>query len=254
MAEGLPPTELELLQRLRGPSGPRAPAVPEHGRGLSGRPRAARHVPDEEPLFPRRRAPIRSCAGSSPSSTPSATRARRSRGASGRSRRSIAGRSRPGVSRADPSLLLGPPEGRESPPDRAPPEGGRGPRRGAAPVAERRRPPGARRSPFATAPSSSSCTAPVSASVRSRPSPWTGSTSRRGRVLVLGKGSKEREVPISEYAADALQRLPARGTSRRWPPRDRAISSSIGAANPSVSAISVRWLSGMALPCCRGGG
>jgi integrase/recombinase XerC len=28
---------------------------------------------------------------------------------------------------------------------------------------------------------------------------------RRGRVLVLGKGSKEREVPISEYAADALR-------------------------------------------------
>ena len=27
---------------------------------------------------------------------------------------------------------------------------------------------------------------------------------RRGRVLVLGKGSKERDVPISEYAADAL--------------------------------------------------
>ncbi len=27
---------------------------------------------------------------------------------------------------------------------------------------------------------------------------------RTGRVLVLGKGSKEREVPISEYAADAL--------------------------------------------------
>ncbi|HWL91229.1 MAG TPA: tyrosine recombinase [Actinomycetota bacterium] len=27
---------------------------------------------------------------------------------------------------------------------------------------------------------------------------------RRGRVLVLGKGAKEREVPISEYAADAL--------------------------------------------------
>jgi integrase/recombinase XerC len=27
---------------------------------------------------------------------------------------------------------------------------------------------------------------------------------RRGRVLVLGKGSKEREVPISEYAADAV--------------------------------------------------
>jgi integrase/recombinase XerC len=28
---------------------------------------------------------------------------------------------------------------------------------------------------------------------------------RRGRVLVLGKGSKEREVPISEYAADAVR-------------------------------------------------
>jgi integrase/recombinase XerC len=28
---------------------------------------------------------------------------------------------------------------------------------------------------------------------------------RRGRVLVLGKGSKERDVPISEYAADALR-------------------------------------------------
>jgi integrase/recombinase XerC len=27
---------------------------------------------------------------------------------------------------------------------------------------------------------------------------------RRGRVLVLGKGSKEREVPISEYAVDAI--------------------------------------------------
>jgi integrase/recombinase XerC len=27
---------------------------------------------------------------------------------------------------------------------------------------------------------------------------------QRGRVLVLGKGSKEREVPISEYAADAI--------------------------------------------------
>jgi integrase/recombinase XerC len=29
---------------------------------------------------------------------------------------------------------------------------------------------------------------------------------RRGRVVVLGKGSKEREVPISEYAADAIRK------------------------------------------------
>jgi integrase/recombinase XerC len=35
----------------------------------------------------------------------------------------------------------------------------------------------------------------------------------RGRVLVLGKGSKEREVPISEYAADALTTYLAGGRS-----------------------------------------
>ena len=35
----------------------------------------------------------------------------------------------------------------------------------------------------------------------------------RGRVLVLGKGSKEREVPISEYAADALTTYLADGRS-----------------------------------------
>jgi integrase/recombinase XerC len=35
----------------------------------------------------------------------------------------------------------------------------------------------------------------------------------RGRVLVLGKGSKEREVPISEYAADALTSYLAEGRS-----------------------------------------
>jgi integrase/recombinase XerC len=29
---------------------------------------------------------------------------------------------------------------------------------------------------------------------------------RRGRVLVLGKGSKDRDVPIAEYAADAIDR------------------------------------------------
>jgi integrase/recombinase XerC len=37
---------------------------------------------------------------------------------------------------------------------------------------------------------------------------------RRGRVLVLGKGSKERDVPISEYAADALRAYLAEGRAR----------------------------------------
>jgi len=36
----------------------------------------------------------------------------------------------------------------------------------------------------------------------------------RGRVLVLGKGSKERDVPISEYAADALRDYVAEGRPR----------------------------------------
>ena len=36
----------------------------------------------------------------------------------------------------------------------------------------------------------------------------------RGRVLVLGKGSKERDVPISEYAADALRDYLAAGRAR----------------------------------------
>ncbi len=42
---------------------------------------------------------------------------------------------------------------------------------------------------------------------------------RRGRVLVLGKGSKEREVPISEYAVDAISAYLRDGTSddrARW--------------------------------------
>lgn len=40
---------------------------------------------------------------------------------------------------------------------------------------------------------------------------------RRGRVLVLGKGAKEREVPISEYAAEALEAYLREGRSRMAP-------------------------------------
>ena len=45
----------------------------------------------------------------------------------------------------------------------------------------------------------------------------------RGRVLVLGKGSKEREVPISEYAADALRDYLEHGRSRMAPAGSRQL-------------------------------
>jgi integrase/recombinase XerC len=45
----------------------------------------------------------------------------------------------------------------------------------------------------------------------------------RGRVLVLGKGSKEREVPISEYAADALRDYLEHGRSRMGPGGSRQL-------------------------------
>jgi site-specific recombinase XerD len=46
---------------------------------------------------------------------------------------------------------------------------------------------------------------------------------RRGRVLVLGKGSKEREVPISEYAADALSAYLREGRSAMAPDGSRQL-------------------------------
>jgi integrase/recombinase XerC len=46
---------------------------------------------------------------------------------------------------------------------------------------------------------------------------------RRGRVLVLGKGSREREVPISEYAADALVAYLREGRSVMAPGGSRAL-------------------------------
>lgn len=46
---------------------------------------------------------------------------------------------------------------------------------------------------------------------------------RRGRVLVLGKGSKERDVPISEYAADALRDYLEAGRPRMAPGGSRQL-------------------------------
>ena len=44
---------------------------------------------------------------------------------------------------------------------------------------------------------------------------------RRARVLVLGKGSKERDVPISEYAADAVKDYLTEGRPRMAPEGSR---------------------------------
>jgi integrase/recombinase XerC len=44
---------------------------------------------------------------------------------------------------------------------------------------------------------------------------------RKGRVLVLGKGSKERDVPISEYAAEAVSTYLRDGRSRMAPEGSR---------------------------------
>jgi integrase/recombinase XerC len=46
---------------------------------------------------------------------------------------------------------------------------------------------------------------------------------RRARVLVLGKGSKEREVPISEYAADALSAYLREGRATMAPETSRTL-------------------------------
>jgi integrase/recombinase XerC len=46
---------------------------------------------------------------------------------------------------------------------------------------------------------------------------------RQGRVLVLGKGSKEREVPISEYAVDALSTYLREGRSTIAPDGSRQL-------------------------------
>jgi integrase/recombinase XerC len=45
----------------------------------------------------------------------------------------------------------------------------------------------------------------------------------RGRVLVLGKGSKERDVPISEYAADALRDYLEAGRPQMTPEGSRQL-------------------------------
>ena len=73
------------------------------------------------------------------------------------------------------------------------------------------------------------------------------------RVLVLGKGAKERDVPISEYAADALEAYLREGRPRIAPEGSRHLF-----FNRRRKPFSERDIRSMvhryALPCCRGGG
>ena len=75
----------------------------------------------------------------------------------------------------------------------------------------------------------------------------------RGRVLVLGKGSKERDVPISEYAADALRDYLEGGRPRMASEGSRQLF-----FNRRGRALGVRdirsWFSGMAHRAARQAG
>ena len=238
---------------VRGPSGPRAAAVAEHGRGLSGRPRAARHVPDEEPRPPSATAPYpllrRFLAQQHTLGYARATIARRVGAIQTFYRWAVAA----GRVETDPSLLLGRPKVVNRLPTVLRPHEAEVSRE-----APRRSPGDA--DPLSSTPSALRDRAVLELLYGSglRVGEVAGLTVdrvdvQRGRVLVLGKGTKEREVPMSEYAADAMSDYLARRAARDGAPRRRVSCSSIGAGNPSVSATSVRWLSGMALPCCRGG-
>ena len=251
MPEGLPQPERELLRAFEDHLALERRLSSNTVAAYRGRSPAAGHVPDEEPLFPRR------CPLSAPSPVPRPAAHPRLRSRDDRAARrgdqdllSLGG-----LRRAYPSRPVAAPraaQGRQSTPR---PCFAR--RR---PMVSRRRRAGRRtvtrsnaRSHFATAPSSSSCTAPVSGSVRSRPSRSIGSTSHGAGCSCSGKARRS-----AKYLFPSMPQTPCPPTCEtgvpRWPRKDLALSSSIGAANPSVSAISVRWWSGMALPCCRGGG
>ena len=66
----------------------------------------------------------------------------------------------------------------------------------------------------------------------------------RGRVLVMGKGSKEREVPMSDYSVDALDAYLKAGDPSCLQEAAENSSTTSG-RNASADAISVRWWNNM---------
>ena len=143
-----------------------------------------------------------------------------------------------------------PPEGRASPSDRPPAERGRGARGGAA---RRRggRSTGAGRGP----PGSGHPRAPLrlrSPGGRGR-EPHRRPDRRASRPRVgAGEGLEGARRPDLRICGRRPPGLSEAGRPR-MAPGDRVSCSSTGAGNPSVSATSVRWFNGMALPCCPGG-
>ncbi len=153
--------------------------------------------------------------------------------------------------RRGPLALLGPAQGREPAADRAP-----RPRR---PRRSPRRPP----SP-GTRPTRSSAVALRDRAVLEllygsglRVGEVAGLTLDRidldrGRVLVIGKGDKEREVPMSTTRATPSAPTCAAGRPTASPRRDELFYNRREAR--SAHAISVRWWNDMAVQCCRAGG
>ena len=106
--------------------------------------------------------------------------------------------------------------------------------------------------PSGIGPRSSSSTGPVCGWERSRASPSTGSTSLEAACWCWGRARRS-EMCRSPNTRPTPCATISREADPGWLPRDRVSSSSIGVGSPSVSATSVRWFSGMALPCCPGG-
>ena len=75
----------------------------------------------------------------------------------------------------------------------------------------------------------------------------------RGRVLVRGKGDKEREVPMSDHAIDALDVYLSAGRPT-MAGEDRTSMFLNRRGKPSPGATSVRWWNNMRGVCSRGGG
>ena len=198
----------------------------------------------------------RSSAGSSRSSTPSATRGRRSHDASARSTRSTGGRSVRARWRGDPSAPARPAEGREPPPSAVlRPRERAGAGRGAPDVAGRgrRRPRSAPRSCSATARSWSSSTARACGSARWPGSRCSGSTSSAAVCSSAARATRSARCRCRTTRSTRSRRT-CRPDDRRWRVMTDGRCSSTGGGSRSPAAISVGCWDDMWDVCCRGGG